>query len=1172
MSSIVPLLGELTSVNNSIRIDAEQRFNSLLESQTSASFGHLTQCFANKSIDINCRSFAGVLLRRAIERFGAKLPPSDIMQMRALLMKMWTYEANHIILKRLSHVIAQSAVSPSWSELLPEIINFSTTTPSSNQQQLLPSILNLIEVISEYCPDEIIRHLPQLSQYLAVHLSSENASIQVACAKATGACIISIEDDNARDTFKAALQPILSVLGVALTRGDEIDATSIMEHLVTIAQMQPIFFKGSLDSVVSAMLTVAGSSGLEFSTRSMALELMVTLTESAPALARKCPGLVQGLIPLAMSLMLEVEEDDEEWARGKYVEEVPDENSAVGDEAIERVAAGMGGKAVAEPVLSIVQMYAADSQWQRRRAAVAGLGRLAEGSTKHFKKFYNQAVDFLVKAVQDPSHRVKFEAIQSIGRFASLYPDTQCALIDTFLPALASLLQSPNECDRTRGHCASALINMLNPDGACDEEFLAKYLDPLLGGILTCFQSAPQEVQAPCLVLIGVIAQVIGDGFARFYSSFMPGIKGVIQASATLTSTALAASPGLQSLRGKAMECAGLVGEAVGAELFFTDAREIMQLFINAMSGQDSDKDTSTFEHILPACARISKALGVHFEPFLPAVMDPLLRGANQATEFSMVDAEEGDEVGDVEQDEEGIETAVVNLGGGVKKRVTLNTHMLQQKNQAARILYEFAVGMKGHLKGYIVPSLQSLLTLVRDKHSADLRASAALAIAKMFDASIHAVQCGYPISASPNAPTPAQELEVVMNSVLGQLLEAIKKETAETSRSCAAESFRDVLQACYQSGTQTADGNYAGSMVRPSLETAQILIKEVLQQCGDSLRRRKEVEASAVQGGDRFEAEDRQAELEEQLEEEDDLLSSLADSIGQLLKTFGPEIMGCFDSFVAPAFAPYLVNTAPQALQTVAVCLVDDAIEFGGDAGHKYIQSLLPTLMGNFASDHTVLQQSSVYGVAKAVLVSPSVIEPYIPMLVPALFGVLVRIHEREDDDKEEDTQGVTENAIFALGSLCANPAYRGALAVLPLSQACPLDTAGLVGLWLKNLPFKADEIEAKTASRQLCDLLESGDSVVSGTGDNLQEVLRIMAEVFQAHTERTADEQRAMQTCGIAPSSSDEQACYAHPVTLARMRAIVRVMLSSAEMQAALGALTPEMLQVLQTAAAST
>jgi hypothetical protein len=92
------------------------------------------------------------------------------------------------------------------------------------------------------------------------------------------------------------------------------------------------------------MLTIAGTEDFEFSTRSTALELMVTISETAPAMARRCAGIVQGLVPLAMSLMLEVDEEDDEFLLGKYSEEPADENSCVGDEAIERVASGLGGK------------------------------------------------------------------------------------------------------------------------------------------------------------------------------------------------------------------------------------------------------------------------------------------------------------------------------------------------------------------------------------------------------------------------------------------------------------------------------------------------------------------------------------------------------------------------------------------------------------------------------------------------------------------------------------------------------------------------------------------------------------------------------------------------------------------------------------------------------------
>ena len=108
---------------------------------------------------------------------------------------------------------------------------------------------------------------------------------------------MALEEDSARDAFRPAIQPIIAVLGSTLTRGDEQDATSIMEYLVAIANSQPIFFKGNVDAVVEAMLTVARSKDLEFPTRSIALELMVTLTETAPALARDAVGLCKVWCP-----------------------------------------------------------------------------------------------------------------------------------------------------------------------------------------------------------------------------------------------------------------------------------------------------------------------------------------------------------------------------------------------------------------------------------------------------------------------------------------------------------------------------------------------------------------------------------------------------------------------------------------------------------------------------------------------------------------------------------------------------------------------------------------------------------------------------------------------------------------------------------------------------------
>lgn len=56
----------------------------------------------------------------------------------------------------------------------------------------------------------------------------------------------------------------------------------------------------------------------------------------------------------------------------------------------------------------------------------------------------------------------------------------------------------------------------------------------------------------------------------------MPGVKSILRLST-------GNSPHLVTLRGKAMQCAGLIGEAVGDRQFHDDAMEIMQLLIGAM-------------------------------------------------------------------------------------------------------------------------------------------------------------------------------------------------------------------------------------------------------------------------------------------------------------------------------------------------------------------------------------------------------------------------------------------------------------------------------------------------------------------------------------------------------------------------------------------------------------
>jgi len=1122
------------SMDNDSRMQAESMYNFMLENQLLHVIERLLQIASDRTIDTVIRSFSAVLLRRTIEKYSKSIDGETTRQLRSGLLNIWASETEVTVLRHFSHAMAQSAAQSSWLDLLPTIITHGQSGQVSNSQ-IVP-ILSLVEIIADYCPDDILTHLQKLGTFLGNFIGSSDINVRTSCAKATAACIVALEDEGARNSFKPALLPVVSIIGDTLNNGNEHEATGILDHLVTIAQMQPLFYRGALDNIATAMMTVAGNTDYEFSTRAMALELLVTLSETAPALARRSSTFIRGICPVVFSIMLEIEEDESEWIVGKYSEEDMDEDCSAGEDAIERMASGMGGRTLAEPVLGLVTQYFGHGDWKYRRAAVAGLTRLAEGAAQVFQPNLDTTLQFLCAAIADASHRVRYEAIQSIGRLAVLYPNQVPTLVHRFVPTLTAMLCDASTCDRVRGHTASAMINLMNPEN-CSKDVVQQggYLEPLLQALVICLQSASREVQPACLSLLGCLAQTAEDSFFPYYPSLMPGLKSILFS---------ATSEDLVTLRGKAMECIGLIGEAVGSDIFSADANEVMACLVHAMTTASDDASSAScdtvFEYILPTCARVSKALGgPQFEAYLPVIMGPLLAGATQDIKFSMADANDDDVEGEIEHDEDNHTESTVVSFNGLKKRVTMNTHAVQQKDQAAKLLYEFGSSMKGYLKGYLAPAMQTLIPMITDKHSGDIRASSCLAVAKVFDAYVDAVKLGF---------VPPADLQHVLTAVTGKLLENVRGETNETSRGCAAEALHEIYRSCYYSGAENADGTRTSFLVVPDMGQCQVITAELMQRCAESLERRQEKEA-VFKRNEGLEEED-QAALEEELEEEEDVLRNYVDAIGHFLKLHGEAFMPYFDSLIAPAFGPYLSPSQPESLQVVAICMIDDAIEFGGAFAHKYIAQSLPILLHNcINTTNPLLKQCSMYGIAQVARAAPQAFVQHFADLMQMLISV---VSDPAADD--EENEGITENAVFAIGTVCSHPYYRQQQIQMQMQmqlQAVGVDTNQLVSAWLQRLPLKTDELVCKLANQQLCDMLEAGDPVVYGQGcSNLPQLLRVLAENLSGPTEGEI---------------------VLHPSSIQRMQNIIRqisigTFVSQSTLQAAFSTLSQQQCQVLQ------
>lgn len=169
--------------------------------------------------------------------------------------------------------------------------------------------------------------------------------------------------------------------------------------------------------------------------------------------------------------------------------------------------------------------------------------------------------------------------------------------------------------------------------------------------------------------------------------------------------------------------------------------------------------------------------------------------------------------------------------------------------------------------------------------------------------------------------------------------------------------------------------------------------------------------------------------------------------------------------------------------------------------------------------SDNNVLRQCSTYGIAQSLRFAPAICAPVLSVLVPKLMAFVTN-----PVNKEEDNEGARENAIYALGTIYHNRAYR----TVSWGDVQP---SQLTALWLQSLPLRADEQEAKVAHTQLCDVIESGDlNVADDNYGNLAHLLRIISDVFLD------------PSSGNAPSSPSGSNSLAHFATLERMRTIVK------------------------------
>lgn len=104
--------------------------------------------------------------------------------------------------------------------------------------------------------------------------------------------------------------------------------------LIDLADSVPRLFRSVLPNVLSVMVSIAKDKSFEDRTRQTALELLLTLCESAPAMCRKVPNFANEIIPVAMEMITDIEDEPTWYSTDDVSDNHDDENEILSSKRI----------------------------------------------------------------------------------------------------------------------------------------------------------------------------------------------------------------------------------------------------------------------------------------------------------------------------------------------------------------------------------------------------------------------------------------------------------------------------------------------------------------------------------------------------------------------------------------------------------------------------------------------------------------------------------------------------------------------------------------------------------------------------------------------------------------------------------------------------------------------
>ncbi|XP_035828503.1 importin-5 [Aplysia californica] len=577
------LLQGLMSAENQVRSQAEAAYENIAAPEKLIC---LIQAIRSTEIPTEQRALAAVLLRRLFTNNFETLWPEITAEMqngvKQELMTAIHQETAAPVRKKVCDCfseLSRNMIDDDNNMQWPEALKFLFECASSENPVLKESALHILSSVPGIFGNQQSQYLEVIKQMLGVALQDRtHPQVCFEAVKATTAFVVNNEKEQHLLNHFKDLLPFL-IQGIADSIAAQEDDT-LLKCLIELSENVPKFLRSHLESIIELCLRVVSDTNLEDTWRQLGLEVIVTMSETAPAMVRKFAKFIPLLVQQVLALMVDLE-DEAEWSiQDVEDDEDTDSNPIAGEAALDRLACALGGKIMLPQIVGNISQMLQHDDWKYRYAGLMAVSACGEGCHTHMEQMLANIVDAVLPFAADPHPRVRYAACNALGQLCTDF--------------------GPN----------------------CQKKFHTKHME-----------RGNKLVLEQVITTLASVADTAQDKFLQYYDRFMPSLKYIMQH---------VQDPNHRLLRGKTIECISLMGLAVGKEKFMQDCNDVMQLLLKTQTDQeDLADDDPQVSYMISAWARMCKILGKEFQQYLPLVMGPVLKAASLKPEVALIDSED---------------------------------------------------------------------------------------------------------------------------------------------------------------------------------------------------------------------------------------------------------------------------------------------------------------------------------------------------------------------------------------------------------------------------------------------------------------------------------------------------------------------------------------------------